>query len=289
MSKFFDVTIGADPEFCLISESGRVIEADEYGSALEEIGADGNGVTFEVRPAPSTDPLIVVANISKAMNFRASIQPGLLKHKWQAGSLRHKYALGGHIHFGTKRKISGRTGTEILTQFVGPLLALVENEAEARERRMPTRTIYGSRATAYGKAMDFRIQKHGFEYRMPGSWLVSPQMASAALCLAKVVMSEAINNKSLSPKENILASDINLMKTDVLRQKFPVIWHQITQMALYPKYKKELLFLRNLIIKQKDWFHPVETKDDIRAAWGVELTRGLFLGKVTVKDIWGTV
>jgi len=289
MSKFFDVTIGADPEFCVRRNDGSFIEADRFGSTHEEIGADGNGMTFEIRPNPSANPLEVVTNISRAMNLRVTIQPDLLKYKWQAGSLKGEYALGGHIHFGTKRKISARAGSEILMHFLAPLLLLVEDETEASERRKPTRRIYNSIASAYGKALEFRIQPHGFEYRMPSSWLTSPQMAAAALCLAKVVMSEAINNKSLSPTVDIHPRHINLTQTAILRQKYTEIWDQITKMALYPTYKKELTFLKRLIDKNKNWYQPMETRDDIRKAWDVKRVKNNFLTRVTMDSIWGKV
>src|SRR5690606_31866806 len=47
------------------------------------------------------------------------------------------------------------------------------------------------RRPRYGFLGDWRSQPHGgFEYRTPGSWLISPQYAQAVLCLAKVVATD---------------------------------------------------------------------------------------------------
>ena len=56
--------IGADPEFaCIDPTCDEIVESGENFSEEDKVGADGGGVAFEIRPAPSTSPVAVVRNI----------------------------------------------------------------------------------------------------------------------------------------------------------------------------------------------------------------------------------
>jgi hypothetical protein len=89
------------------------------------------------------------------------------------------YPLGGHIHFGVKsHQLHPLLGAQYLSQYLGAIGLLVEKNSEAKQRR----------GGDYGGFDDYREQDHGFEYRTLSSWLTSPYVASAFMCLAKTVM-----------------------------------------------------------------------------------------------------
>lgn len=272
-----DFTIGADPEFCAYKRGEGHACAGDYGSTDARVGCDGNGETFEVRPTPSTCPIEVVKSIRHNLVRAVGISPELLKYSWLAGSFQREFSLGGHIHFGTKRRIGYRVGTAILSQYVGSLLLLVEDESEAKMRRC-------RRLHPYGHADDFRGQPYGFEYRTPSSWLTSPHMAAAALCLSKVVMYEVLNNKKFSPKNFIPESAINEVRMDEIKVAFPKIWAEIETMKLYPVHKKELEYLYALIKNGKNWYVGSKTMN-FRPSWNIKVPKNV-LKSCTMQDIW---
>src|SRR5438046_992295 len=169
----FDFTLGADPEFACINKKGEVIRAGEVISNAQnqQFGADGNGITFEVRPDPSPDPIKVVTNLRDIFQNQVTEKPSFLKWEWLAGSFQKSYPLGGHIHFGIKEdKIHPVTACEILSQYLGAIALLIEDPQQAKDRRG---------RGGYGGFSDHRVQTHGFEYRTLSSWLVSPYIAGA--------------------------------------------------------------------------------------------------------------
>ena len=61
--KLIDFTIGADPEFVCVHRN-RIVAAHEYLNCDSNLdfGADGNEVTFELRPEPSKNPIQIERN-----------------------------------------------------------------------------------------------------------------------------------------------------------------------------------------------------------------------------------
>jgi hypothetical protein len=268
-----EFTLGADPEFACFTKSGDVVRANEFCTGSEKFGADGNGVTFELRPDPSPNPHQIVWNIQNILAKKVEEKPNFLKWSWLAGSHQKGYPLGGHIHFGVKKdKIDAIEASAILSQYLGATTMLLEDTKQGMERRK------GS----YGGMEDCRTDKpYGFEYRTLSSWLVCPYIADSVMCLAKTVMSEMLNNKAFKPGFYVHNSSFSKMNVEPVFEKFPNIWDDITKMHLYPTYKKQLDLLNYLVTRKLTWFR----KTDMKLAWGLINMRAT-QANVTLGSIW---
>ena len=165
--------VGADPEFELRDEDGDLVYASNHirDSACDErLGLDGHQATGELRPRPG-HAQDVFEEIDSLLTDLADILAGK-DIKVYAGSGK-ELALGGHIHF------SG----------VNSSLALVE--ALYRCITKPLNSIsetYYRQHQGYGGADDqTRGQPHGWEYRRPLSWIVTPKLTLGVLTVAEVL------------------------------------------------------------------------------------------------------
>jgi len=174
--------LGADPEFLLENDKGRIVPASHYLPRRGKAGCDvlvvRSKVMFplaELRPEPSADPRGLLIHLRKAMGLAASRIPAEDGIRWLAGGMPAKgFPLGGHIH------LSGLWLNSFLLRVFDNYLALplVVIEDERSKNRRPK----------YGFLGDFRTQPHGgFEYRTLPSWLVSPRVAKGALALASLL------------------------------------------------------------------------------------------------------
>lgn len=269
--KIVDFTMGADPELTCM-EGRKIVESGNYTDESAMFGCDGNGVTFEIRPSPSMDPLQVVTNIHEIFVKQAKTEPRYLKYKWMAGSFFYGYPMGGHIHFGTKGKVEIKTAVTHLDHYTGSISMLIEQTNQGKARRK-----YG-----YGKMGDYREQHHGFEYRTPSSWLTSPYVAAAMLCLSKTVIYELLNNPNFDWKAHVSSKNFNQMEVEAVRAKFPDIWKDITQMSQYQVYKPYIDLLYHLITKKLTWF-PNST---MKEAWGLVDVTKYQKNKFDIGMIW---
>jgi hypothetical protein len=271
-NKMIDFTIGADPELTLV-EGNKIIESGDYTDEIDQFGSDGNCVTFEVRPEPSKDPLQLVSNIHKIFVNKIYQEPRYMKYKWVAGSFYKGYAMGGHIHFGTRGKIDNSYAVDYLNQYLGPVSILIEDLKQGKSRR---------ELKGYGTLGDYRNQDHGFEYRTPASWLTSPYIAAAMLTLGKTIIHEAINNTSFKYKRYIHSEDFNTSQIDLIQQRFPEIWKDITNMSLYQNYKPYIDIVYHLIKNKLTWFPKITMKE----SWGLIDTSKFQRNKVDIGTIW---
>lgn len=255
-----DFTLGADPEFLCVLPNQDECDCNFEAESNGEFGIDGSGACFEVRPAPSTNPLQVVHNIHQVFLGQILRGPHLLTYDWHAGSCRNSQPLGGHIHFGFKGmdESTAFSRGHVLDDYVGAISILIEDHAEGKARRKD-----GGWST-YGGKNDVRMNDWGFEYRTPSSWVTSPYVAASILCLAKTVMHEISEHKFkyLSRTKSISFKD---MDTTKLREAFPAIWSDIKSMELYPKHKIYLDFLYFLVTNKLSWF----PKSGMKEAWGL--------------------
>lgn len=257
-------TLGADPEFMCMAgpEANAAHTHADDGDNAEEFGLDGSSQCYEVRPAPSVSPIQLVHNIHQVFMGQVARQPAMLDYNWRAGS-HAGHPLGGHIHFGIRGFDEDESRANeygvVLDDYVGAVTALIEDREEGVKRRTPDQ--WGQH---YGKGHDCRVNKWGFEYRTPSSWLTSPYVAAGVLSLAKVVMHQTLN-KRFKHKARIGAWDFSTMDTDTLRVVSPAIWSDIRAMELYPKYKTYLDFLYRLVEMKRNWFPKSSMKD----SWGI--------------------
>jgi len=173
-----EILIGADPEFLLVGPDGRVVSASRYFSRDGAAGSDALRVSgqlrcpvAELRPDPAVDPDGLMRGIRGLLRRAEALTAAAGRPlRWLAGGMPVPgFALGGHLHLSIPP--SARL-LRVLDSCVALPLAAAE-DARAVKRR-----------PRYGALGDFRVKSHGFEYRTPPSWLVSPLAAQAAFAIA---------------------------------------------------------------------------------------------------------
>jgi len=272
--KVIDFTIGADPEFACV-QGRSIIAACDYldDNADSDFGSDGNDITFELRPSPSKNPIQIVNNIRDIFVRQVIKQPEFLKFKWVAGSWHKGYPFGGHVHFGlSNNQIRHTDAVEFLDHYVGSCCLLIEKQSDAKKRR----------SDSYGHMGDMRVQDWGFEYRPMSSWLSSPYVAAAMLCLSKTVMYEVMNNSKFQWHQFVVADDFPKCNQDRLIKQFPAIWDDITKMHLYQTYKPYIDLIYYLVKNKLTWLNANDMKD----CWGVVDMKRCIGEKVGVDFLW---
>lgn len=255
------VMMGADPEFMLRnSTTGELIYPSDFLVKEGSLGYDDRSerrerILFplaEVRPAPDPCPLKLTEKIREILVRAASVLPPDVE--WLAGSLHfEQYQIGGHIHF-SNCEISSAL-LRALDNYLAIPIMLVEDPGNSARRRKQ-----------YGWLGSIRTKPHGgFEYRTPGSWLISPEFTRSCLCLAKIV---ATYYRYL-PKDYLV--DPELQKAFYQSKKyyfydlFNELWQDIRQTPLYHKYAAYLSPLVDLIQNRSHWNEDV----DLRKSWGL--------------------
>lgn len=258
------VLLGADPEFILRDKlTDRLIYPSGFLPKEGTLGYDERserreGRLFplaEIRPAPDTCPLRLVNKIRWTMDAGIKLIP-YENIEWLAGSIHFaRYQIGGHIHFG---------GIKITTQllraldnYLGIPTMLIEDPEKAAERRKH-----------YGGLGSFRLEPHGgFEYRTPGSWLISPEIARAVLCLAKVVACENLVLKRDFFVDMELQRAFYQGKKNYFFDLFEDLWQDIRVTETYKLYENELQLFPDMINNRQSW----DEHRDIRLAWHLEI------------------
>lgn len=254
-----DIKLGADPEFMLVnSKSGKMVAASQFFPRDGTVGCDNIRVpnrqqrpVAELRPAPERSPIKLAVNIRQALNSASRMAP--YRHvKWVAGSQPLAgYSIGGHIHFSNVKL--NYAFLRALDNYMGIPVFLIENSATATRRRRK-----------YGYLGDYRTKSYGgFEYRTPGSWLVSQEITLAVLCLAKII---ACRYPFLG--KNLLASEeaqwaFYQGDQEFFRPLFFELWSDIEKTDLYQEYKDELKVIPKMVLANAHW----DEKADLRKAW----------------------
>lgn len=267
-----DFKIGADPEFCLLSRDGESLEDMDHALRDNSLGYDGDGTTLELRPRPSFNPLEVVKNIRGILVKKIKTHPDSLNYQWHCGSY-HSGAgsFGGHIHFGTGGRVAPDIAVTALAQYVGACGILIENTKDARLRR----------DSGYGAPTDMRIQRHGFEYRAPSSWITSPYVAAAMLCLGKIVVHELLESRKLNTTR-IPENALSTIDKPVIQFHFPTLWNEITHMELYQTYKPHVDLIYFLVKNKRNWY----PTSSFQQVWGLADQTQVTVGKVQLNAIW---
>ncbi|MGE5389820.1 MAG: putative amidoligase domain-containing protein [Deltaproteobacteria bacterium] len=256
-----DIKLGADPEFMLAnSKSGKMVSASQFFPREGQIGCDNIRVpnrqqrpVAEVRPAPANSPIDLTSNIKKCLDQAARLAP-YRNLKWVAGSQPFAgFSIGGHIHFSNIKLDGGLL--RILDNYLGIISFLIENPNSAARRRRK-----------YGFLGDYRLKNYGgFEYRTPGSWLVTREITAAMLCLAKIVGSRyyQMNKNYLNNPEAQEA--FYQGNQSYFRELFPEIWSDIESLDLYQEYADILHVLPRMINSETIW----DETQDIRKSWKI--------------------
>ena len=246
------ITIGCDPEFVLYDEDGAAIRADDLPLNCSDLfGRDGGGGPFEVRPSPSNNTLIVVENIRNIFSTAVRVMPPLKDYVWKAGHCpswnkgsrrTYSFVCGGHIHVGgvdLGQLDLAELVHDLETVIMRGLSKLVDDPAQVEKRR-----------PNYGRAESYRVQEAyeggrqttRFEYRTPGSYLISPQVTFLNLLLAKVVTKSFLDHtypyarRTPSDPKTILKGIWDVMcalpentHTKDIKFGIPVLWSLISK------------------------------------------------------------
>ncbi|PZE22198.1 putative amidoligase domain-containing protein [Paenibacillus xerothermodurans] len=260
LPKQTDAMLGADPEFVLRDERGKVAFASRFMERAGPVGCDAIVLPgfrkvyplVELRPEPSREVGELVANLRHTMKLARLTIPdtGLA---WLAGGMPvHGFPLGGHIHF-SGVWLNGEL-LRALDNYLALPLVLLEN------------TTTGLRKPKYGFLGDFRRQSHGgFEYRVLPSWMVSPTLAHGVLALAKLV---ADHYSLLSARP---LNQIRLQKAyysgdkAFIRPLVPSLLSDVLRLSDYHRYKKYIAPLQTMLMRAEAW----NEQADIREQWAI--------------------
>lgn len=254
-----EVKLGADPEFMMINtKSGRMISASEFFPRDGTVGCDSIRIPnrqqrpiAEIRPAPETEPLELIDNVKKALN-NANRLAYYRNVKWVAGSQPvSSYSIGGHIHFSNIKLDYAML--RALDNYLGITVFLLEVPGTAAKRRKK-----------YGFLADYRLKNHGgFEYRTPGSWLVSQKIATAVICLAKIVVSRYLYLNKNYLNSTDAQEAFYEGNQDYFKPIFYDLWHYVERTDMYKKYNEELAIIPYMINNALNW----DEKNDLRKKW----------------------
>lgn len=270
-----EVKLGADPEFMLFnSKNSKLISASNIFPQEGIVGCDNIRIPnrqlrpiAELRPEPNTDPRILLNNIKIALQVANKMAP-YRNVKWLAGSQpTGAYSTGGHIHFSNIEL--NNSVMRSLDNYLAIPIFLIENPNSAASRRKK-----------YGYLSEYRMKNHGgFEYRTPGSWILSEKIAIAVLCLAKLVVS----NHYYLEKNFLLAADAHLSfyqgNQDYFRNIFDDLWSELEKLPMYNDYKNELELFPTMIREELIW----DEKADFRKAWKIAWSYGKSYGNKKVE------
>lgn len=256
-----EIKMGADPEFMLFNtRNNKMLAASDYFPRDGQVGCDNIRIpnrqqrpVAEIRPKPDESPLKLAENIRQSLIYASRLAP-YQNVKWVAGSQpAGAYSIGGHIHFS---RIQANAWFLIaLDNYLTIPVFLIEQAATASKRRKK-----------YGYLGDYRNKDHGgFEYRTPGSWLVSKDISTAVLCLAKIVASnyprlDQNNLNNVEAQKAFYTGD-----QQYFTKIFPKIWSDIEKTAMFSEYAEQLEILPQMIQQGMHW----DEKADLRKAWSI--------------------
>lgn len=175
MSSF---TIGADPEV-ICRRNGQFVAAHNYFKSNSSFGLDGCEATAEIRPGFSESPVDLTSKIYQILDYGHNKAPEL---EFYAGHFVDSYAIGGHTHFSIE---STTQIIEALDCVLGSLSNCIDDKIQRQKRER----------SGYGKRGAYRKKHYGFEYRTPGSFLLSPSVTLVHLTLAKLAVIGVLEDK----------------------------------------------------------------------------------------------
>lgn len=255
-------TIGADPEFVLLTPGGKVVPASRYFPPHAAAGADSaivGGVLrwplAELRPAPAAEPRLVAARLRGLLAAAARRTAGAPPLRWLAGAAPVRgLPLGGHLHL-SGAALTGERLRALDNAVALPLRLLEPPDAHRRRPR-------------YGALGDFRPKAHGgFEYRTPPSWLVSPTLARGALALAKVAAEHSRRLAAHRPLDDDAMRDAFYGgDRERLLAGAADVYRALQATPGYAKYRADIDPLFRAIREGRRW----DEGADIRRKWRIE-------------------
>ena len=228
-------TLGCDPEL-ICRRNGQFISADRYFKQNSSFGLDGCESTAEVRPGYSESPIDLTSKIYQILNYGHSKADDL---EFYSGHFVDDYAIGGHIHFSIEPDANIIKALDIV---LGSLSNCIDDKEQKQKRER----------TGYGKLSAYRRKSYGFEYRTPGSFLLSPSTTLVTLTLAKLAV--------LGTTED----NLNFVELKNRQQSCTFLKNLKHYLHTIPEDCREGLKELDLLISKKwDW------NQDILPAWGL--------------------
>jgi hypothetical protein len=229
------LNIGCDPEL-ICQRNGSFVPAHRHFKSNSSFGLDGCDSTAEIRPGYSESPIDLTAKIKIIIDYGHSKAPDL---EFYAGHYVCEYSIGGHLHFSVEPETKI---IESLDAVLGSLSNCIDDRDQRNKRER----------SGYGKKGAYRRKSYGFEYRTPGSFLLSPSTTLVTLTLAKLTV--------LGVKEDNL--DFVQLKD---RQHSSTFLKKLKNYLLtIPEDSREGLKELDLLLNRKlDW------NKNILPAWGV--------------------
>lgn len=302
-----DFELGSDPE---IRFEG--LKARPHIPFEGKFGTDGpDSQIGELRPAQQYTPEALVSEIERCMRDGYKKHPIIQKRRWLGGSFPDNKPLGGHIHFGSSGSENIELKIGALDKLLAPVVLMIEDKDASLSRR--TGSNYGklgfhggkldARYRGFKTAELYNNESHplshkGYEYRPLPSWVVSKQLTSGILSLAKVIGFQT-HNTTLHRHINKQLSFINLDKkfcdkyVECDKRFFagviPTIHRIVKSFKLYPMYDKNINYLFHLISQGRNW----NENTDLKSRWNI-IPNIIQTKKVTQKiwtfaDAWNNV
>ncbi|OXM16482.1 putative amidoligase domain-containing protein [Paenibacillus herberti] len=269
--------IGADPEFLILRQNGRIFSASQLGGLHSSVGSDmlvaGQSLrqpVGELRPEPATSAEELLSRVRRLLALaarRGAREPGM---RLAAGAMPVPgIALGGHVHL---------SGVALTTRLLRALdsyaaipLALAE-DAAGRGRR-----------PRYGTFGDCRRQPHGgFEYRTLPSWLVSPAVTRYALGVALLAAEDSAWLEDLPSLEELFARAYYEGDRETLVLCLPRLRAGLRKAPSYEQRRHLLDPLLDAVEAGAVWDESL----DIRIRWGIpmpERSRSLRSGGFSIR------
>ncbi len=272
------VTIGADPEWGVMSQDGETLQnPGDYISVAAGtdagFGIDGSSRVAELRPSYSSTPRGLVANIKDLLQFGITRYPGLRSCKWKAGSMAGDEPIGGHIHFGHPNLCQPGGGNfkapdmrnkvvSALSHILAPLCLMAEDKDEAIARRVGT--SYGDARVEAAQ----RQQSYGVEYRPLSSWLTSPHDALSVLSVGHLIVSNLDNDEFIKFSNALPEMDDESYRD--CNKKIASFYLKGIAKALkmckgFKDYLKDMEPLFDLVIEGKSF----NVNQDMKVSWGL--------------------
>lgn len=164
-------TIGCDPEL-ICHRNGQFVPAHNYFKQNSSFGLDGCESTAEIRPGYSESPIDLTAKIYQILNYGHNKEPEL---EFYSGHFVDSFAIGGHTHFSVE---STSEIIDALDIVLGSLSNCIDDKIQRQKRER----------SGYGKKSSYRRKSYGFEYRTPGSFLLSASVTLVHLTLSKLAV-----------------------------------------------------------------------------------------------------
>ena len=158
-------TIGCDPEL-ICHRNGQFVPAHNFFKSNSSFGLDGCESTAEIRPGFSESPIDLTAKIYTILDYGHDKAPDL---EFIAGHYVDDYSIGGHTHISIDPIPEVIDALDIV---LGSLSNCIDDKMQRQKRK-----------------------SYGFEYRTPGSFLLSPSVTLVHLTLSKLAIVGVLEDK----------------------------------------------------------------------------------------------